>query len=91
MWRIRSTSSAIDAFAKYECAEDVKKVLENLEKQSQVSKLIKVYTQVCHIYAKTYMQQKNVDYIKMIKSDIDYTQLKNCHDQTESAYAFFAQ
>lgn len=77
----------IDGFARYECeGGDVKKINTNLETSNQVLKLMKLYTMICHMYSSAFMQQKNVDYIKMIKMEIDYILLKQNHDQAEMMF-----
>lgn len=77
----------VDGFARYECGNDIKKINSNLSTTSQIGKLMKLYTLICHNYATTFLQQRNVDYIKMIKMDIDYTSLKQYHDQVEMSFA----
>lgn len=63
----------IDSFGKYECcSRDGKLISSNLNSREKVDKLIKIYTIVSKNYAKKYMDRHKVDYIKMIKMDIDY-------------------
>ena len=77
----------IDGFARYECENDVKRVNANLVTTEKVMKLMKLYTIVCNLYSSSFMNQKSVDYIKMIKMEIDYALLKEKHDQTELMFA----
>lgn len=77
----------IDGFARYECENDIKKVNANLATTAQVVKLMKTYTLVCNLYSTSFMNQKAVDYIKMIKMEIDYNLFKEKHDQTEIMFS----
>ena len=77
----------IDGFAKYECqARDGKLISANIEKREKVDKLIKLYTGATRNYAKKYMNKHSVDYIKMIKMEIDYYMLS---EERESALDMF--
>lgn len=79
----------IDGFARYECENDVKKVNDNLQTAEQVQKLMKLYTIICNSYSSSFMNQKAVDYIKMIKMEIDYELFKEAHTQAEIASIVF--
>ena len=73
----------IDAFKRYECKDDVTQSVNQLATREKIDKLIKMYTGTCDMYANQFTEQKHVDYIKMIKLDIDYPLLKTCHDTFE--------
>ena len=63
----------LDGFARYECkSRDGKLISSNIDKKEKVDKLIKIYTAISKSYAKKYMGKYNVDYIKMIKMEVDY-------------------
>lgn len=67
----------IDAFAKYECQERKKELISiELSDSAKISKLIKLYTMVCSMYATRY----GTDYNNMIKREIDYNMLQDARN-----------
>ena len=63
----------IDAFARFECDErDSKQISSQLDTVEKVNNLIKLYKFVTKQYTKKYTKEHSVDYIKMIKMEIDY-------------------
>lgn len=67
----------IDAFAKYECKERKKELISvELSDSAKISKLIKLYTMVCSMYAKQY----GTDYNNMIKKEVDYKLLEDARN-----------
>ncbi len=73
----------IDAFKRYECKDDVTQTVEQLSTKERVNYLIKLYIGTCDLYAEQLTENKQIDYIKMIKLDIDYALLRSCHDTFE--------
>lgn len=66
----------IDAFRKFECKNDDDRLPSLLCDKQNIERIVESYCKICNGYAKTFMQQNNVDYIKMIKMEINYEKLK---------------
>lgn len=77
---------AIDGFSRYECVQDVKKANDYFTSSKSITKLMQVYSVACNGYATQFMQQQNTDYIKMIKTAINYDLFKTCHSNAVSMY-----
>ena len=71
---------AIDGFRRYECQGDVKNVLSCLSTEQAVSKLAKLYASTCMTYTNQFLKTNSIDYIKMIKEEIDYSLFENMRD-----------
>ena len=82
----------IDGFAKYECnSRDGKLISVNLSSADSVKKIIKIYNVVSKNYAKRFAKAHGVDYIKMIKMEVDYSILGEERENALEAYNAFAQ
>ena len=80
----------IDGFAKYECnSRDGKMISVNLNSAEQVNKIIKIYNVVSKNYSKKFTKIHNVDYIKMIKMEVDYLMLGEERENVLDAYNAF--
>lgn len=63
----------IDCFSKFECCErDSKLIGKNIDSAAKVEALISMYKFVTKQYTKKFTKDHSVEYIKMIKMDIDY-------------------
>ena len=71
---------AIDGFCKFECGSDTAKIDDCLCDSAHVEQLIKLYKATCNAYSKEFMTNNHVDYIKMIKMDINYARLQFFRD-----------
>jgi len=71
----------IDAFAKYECNNRTPMLISsNLESDSQIDKIIQLYTMVTKAYTKSIKQATDIEYNQMIKKPLDYQVLENQRD-----------
>ena len=71
----------IDGFSRYECAGgDTKKIMENLNSNEKVNQIIKLYTNVCKMYTRQMKSEFNIEYIKMLKMDIDYKKFETARE-----------
>ncbi len=77
----------IDGFKRFECKDDVTQINVQLGSKEAVDRIMKVYTATCAMYANQFTTQNNIDYIKMIKLNIDYTLFKNFHDNLIVAFS----
>lgn len=63
----------IDGFSKFECNDrDSKEIEKQLDTAEKVDEIIKMYKVVTKQYTKSFTRDHSVEYIKMIKMDIDY-------------------
>ena len=81
---------SIDGFSRYECDKDTKRINELLTSPKYISKLMRIYTVTCRSYAKQFMLQQQIDYTKMIKTEIDYNLFESCHESAESMEDMYA-
>ena len=66
----------IDGFSKFECNErDSKQIEQQLSSTESVNELIKMYKFVTKNYTKKFTRDHSVEYIKMIKMEIDYNSM----------------
>lgn len=71
----------IDCFARYECqGRNVEKIIEELDSNYKIERIIKLYTAVTKAYAREYNKSYDIDYNKMIKRPVDYTILDSQRD-----------
>ena len=81
----------IDGFAKYECnSRDGKMISANLSNADSVKKIIKIYNVVSKNYTKRFTKSRGVEYIKMIKMEVDYSMLAEERENAIEAYNAFS-
>lgn len=74
----------IDAFAKYECEDRGTKLITSmLDSKEKVDSLIKKYKWVTKRYTKEMDEEKNLDYTRMIKEEVDYSLIEKLTDMWE--------
>lgn len=71
----------IDAFSKYECNNRTSMLISSeLKSDSQINKIIQLYTMVTKAYTKSIKQTTDIEYNQMIKKPLDYQVLENQRD-----------
>lgn len=72
----------IDGFSTYECqGRNSKAILDNLGSSEKINHIIKLYTKVCRMYTRRMKNEHDVEYIKMLKMDIDYNKFRMVRDE----------
>ena len=75
----------VDGFAKYECeGRNKDKICDALKDNTQIERIIKLYTAVTKAYTKTYFNKNQIDYNKMIKRPLDYGMFDSQRDTLNS-------
>ena len=71
----------IDGFSSYECqGRNSKAILDNLASKDKINHLIKLYTKVCKMHPRQMKSEHDVEYLKMLKMDIDYITFGSARD-----------
>jgi hypothetical protein len=66
-------------------------ISSNLSSPENIKKIVKIYEFVSKNYAKRFINLHNVDYIKMIKMEVDYTMLGEEREKALDAFNTFSQ
>ena len=57
-----------------------KVILENLSSKEKIDSLIKLYTKVYKMYTRQIKEEHGVEYLKMLKMEIDYNKFGSARD-----------
>jgi hypothetical protein len=68
----------IDCFGYFDCNNrEPNNILNKLEQTEKIDEYVELYKRVTKAYQKQYLQDKEVDYNKMIKQKVDYDKLRD--------------